>query len=104
MRKESEATVKALDGVLQTFWGEILEDQTLSSSQTEKLHKAGSLIQKVKEELEAEEDVPPLVPTKCCMYCGNRNTGEGMNLFCPVKGIRVFADYVCDAFKSLLAS
>jgi len=41
MRKDSEATVKAIDGVLQTFWGEILEYQTLSHSQIEKLMEEG---------------------------------------------------------------
>jgi hypothetical protein len=104
MREQSESTVSALDGVLQTFWGEILEDQTLSDSHVDRLQKACNLIMQVKAELEAEEDLPPLVPAMCCLYCGKRDTSEsGEDLFCPVKGRKVSADYVCDSFKILTA-
>ena len=102
-----ESTIEALDKVLQLCWGDILDDQSLSTSQNERIQKASDLIQEVKKELEAElkeeENWMPTVPTRCCKYCGNREPQEGAELYyCPVKDKRVSDAEVCDDYKSFL--
>ncbi|MDR1837615.1 MAG: hypothetical protein LBQ89_08160 [Treponema sp.] len=107
MKSRIRTTINAIDEVLQTLWGEILEDQDLSKSQIDRLQKASDLIQEVKAELEveeAEENEPPPVPQKCCKYCGNRETREGLDdYFCPIQKKAVSAEGICDSFKYALA-
>ena len=101
-----QSTIKAMDDVLQLLWGDILDDQSLSITQNERIKIASDLIYGVKAELEAElkeeKSRPPFVPRKCCKLCGNRETQVGANLFCPIKGKDISGYDIFDDFKSLL--